>query len=104
MIHFLRFFLMGTIFKVFTEFVTILLLFYILVFCLVAWRILAPWPGIKPAASSLEGEGLTTEPPENSLSQYDMKTIRWSEAVAEGLVCGNLIYESYSLETGGRIT
>ena len=51
---------MWTIFKVFIEFVTILLLFYVLVFGCEACGILAPQPGIKPAPRALEGEVLTT--------------------------------------------
>ena len=51
---------LGTIFKVFTEFVTILLLFYVLVFGVKAGGILAPWPGVEPAPPALEGEVLTT--------------------------------------------
>ena len=62
------FFLMWAIIKVFIQFVTILLLFYILDF----------WPGgiwglsfptkIKPALPALEGKVLTTRPLERSLS------------------------------------
>ena len=60
----------------FTEFVTILLLFYVLVFwprgmwnfseaCGILARrgILAPQPGIEPTPPALEGEVLTTGPP-----------------------------------------
>ena len=64
---------MRTIFKVFIEFVTILLLFYVL--CFLAMRpceILAPQPGIEPSPpaleGALEGELLTTGPP--GKSQY----------------------------------
>ena len=32
-----------------------------------AREILAPWPGIEPAAPALEGEVLTSEPPGKSL-------------------------------------
>lgn len=42
------FFLMWTIFKVFVEFVTILLLFFVLDFGLKATEILDPHPGIEP--------------------------------------------------------
>ena len=56
---------MWTIFKVFIEFVTILLLFYVLVF--LAHGILAPWPGIKPSPSAQEGEVSTTGSPGKSL-------------------------------------
>ena len=54
---------MRAILKVFIEFVTILLLFYILVFGHETCGILAPQPGIKLAPSALEGEVLTTGPP-----------------------------------------
>ena len=58
---------MWTIFKVFIEFVTILLLFYVSVFCLFvclfsreACGILPPQPGIEPEPPALEGKVLTT--------------------------------------------
>ena len=53
---FLRAVLMWTIFRAFIEFVTILLLFYVL-FCfgLKVCRILVPQPGIKPVLLALEG-------------------------------------------------
>ena len=54
---------MWTIFKVFVEFVTILLLFYVLDFGLKATEILDPRPGIEPTPPALEGEVLTPEPP-----------------------------------------
>ena len=57
--------LMWIIFKVFTESVTILLLFCLLAFWQEAWEILAPRPGIEPAPPALEGEILTTGPPGN---------------------------------------
>ena len=52
-------------FKVFLEFVTVLLLFYVVIF----WGdvrcvgVLAPRPRIEPATPALEGEVLTTGPP-----------------------------------------
>ena len=59
---------MWTIFKVFIEFVTILLLFYVLFFFgPEACGILAPRPGIEPTPSALEGEVLTTTRPGKSL-------------------------------------
>ena len=61
------FFLVWTIFKVFVEFVTVLLLFYVLVFDHEACEILVPRPGIKPAPPTLEGEVLTNGPPGKSL-------------------------------------
>ena len=61
---------MWTIFKVFVEFVTVLFLFYVLVFPPQACAILAPPLGIKPATSALEGEVLTTGPPRKSLEAH----------------------------------
>ena len=59
---------MWTIFKVFTEFVTILLLFYGPEAC----GTLAPRPGIEPAPPALEGKSLnhwtTREIPLNPLN------------------------------------
>ena len=68
--HFLKYFLMWTIFEAFIGFGTILLLFYVL-FCFFgpkAYVILAPWPGIKPASPALEDRVLTTGPPVKSHS------------------------------------
>ena len=60
---------MWTIFKVFIEFVTILLLCYVFgFFWPEACGILAPRPGIEPAPPALEGEVLTTGLPGKSLS------------------------------------
>ena len=53
---------MWAIFKVFIEFVTILLLFY------VACEVLAARPGIEPAPPALEGEVLTSGPLGKSLT------------------------------------
>ena len=54
---------MWTIFKVFIEFVTILLLSYMFwFFGLKACGILAPWPGVEPTSPALEDEVLTTGP------------------------------------------
>ena len=47
---------MWTVFKVFIEFVTTLLLFYVLVFGLKACGILDPGAAIKPIPLALEGE------------------------------------------------
>ena len=53
---------MWTIFKVFIEFVTILLWFYVLVFWLqVMWDLSSP--GIEPTPPALEGEVVITGPP-----------------------------------------
>ena len=57
---------MWTIFKVFIEFVTVLLLFYVLLFGCQACGILAPQPGINPEAPALEGGVLTTGLPGKS--------------------------------------
>ena len=62
---------MGTIFKVFIEFVTILFLLYALVLCLKARGILAPWPGAEPALPALEGEFLTTGSPGESIRGFE---------------------------------
>ena len=54
------YFLMWTIFKVFVEFVTILLLFMFWFFGHEACWILTPWPGIQSVPPALEGKVLTT--------------------------------------------
>ena len=51
---------MWTIFKVFTEFVTILLLFMFWFFDYKACRILAPRPGMDPTPTALEANVFTT--------------------------------------------
>ena len=48
--------------KVFVEFVTILLLYYVVFFGLEACGILTPQPGIEPTPPALEGEVLTPGP------------------------------------------
>ena len=56
------------ILKVCIDFVTILLLFYVLCFFgHKACGIWAPWPGTEPTLTVLEGEILTTGLPGNSL-------------------------------------
>ena len=58
---------MWTIFKVFIEFVTILLLFCVFgFFGPKACGILGPPPGIEPIPPALEGKVLTTGPPGKS--------------------------------------
>ena len=58
---------MWTIFKVFIEFITILLLLFMLwFFSQEPCGILAPLPGIKPTPPALEGKALTTRPPRKS--------------------------------------
>ena len=62
---------MWTIFKVFIEFVTILLLFYVFwFFGREACGILAPRPGIEATPLALEGEVLTTGLPGKSHVMY----------------------------------
>ena len=52
---------MQAIIKVFIEFVTILLLFYVIwIFGHQTRGNLVPWPGVNPALSALEGDVLTT--------------------------------------------
>ena len=59
-------------FKVFIEFVKILLLFYVFwFFGCEACGILAPWPRIKPTPPALEGKVSTTGPPGKS-PKYDV--------------------------------
>ena len=65
----LRFFcfcFMQATFKVFIKFVTILFLFYVLVFYLKVCGILAPQPGFEPSCLALEGEVLHTGSPRKS--------------------------------------
>ena len=66
---------MWTIFKVFIEFVTVLLLFWF--FGREACGILAPRPGIEPAPPALEGEVLTTGPPGKSLECFTFCVSIW---------------------------
>ena len=61
---------MWNIFNVFIEYVTILLLFYVLVFGRKANGILAPRPGIEPAPPALEGEVSTTGSTGKSLNLF----------------------------------
>ena len=58
---------MWAILKVFIEFVTILLRYYVLVFWPRGMCDLSPRLGIEPAPPALEGEVLTTGPPGKSL-------------------------------------
>ena len=61
---------MQTIFKVFIEFVTTLLLFLRFGFLALRCEILALRPGIKPTLTALESEVLTTGPPGESWRLY----------------------------------
>ena len=56
----------GILFKVFIEFVTILLPFYVLLFGCKACGILATWLGIECISTALEGKDLTTGLPGKS--------------------------------------
>ena len=69
---------MCTLFKVFFEFVTVLFLFYVLVFGHEAYEIPGPRLGIKPTPSALEGEVSTTGPPGQPPS-FDFKEIKFSD-------------------------
>ena len=70
---------MWTIFKVFTEFVTILLLFYAFwFFRREACEILALRPGIEPAPPALEGEVLTTGLPGKSQTFLILEVVCFS--------------------------
>ena len=65
---------MWTVSKFFIGFITILLLFSVLVglfvfFSCEACGILAPGPGIRPTLPALEGKVLTTRPPGKSLTE-----------------------------------
>ena len=50
------FFLMWAIFKIFKEFVTILVLFHVLVSCGEVCGISVPFPGTEPTPPALEGK------------------------------------------------
>ena len=63
---FFNIFWCGPFLKSLFEFVTILLLFYVLVFWPQGTWILAPQPRIKPAPSAMQGEDLTPGSPEKS--------------------------------------
>ena len=76
------FFFMWTIFKSWIEFVTILLLFYVLVFWLwVMWDI-SLQSGIKPTALAFEGQVLTTGSPGKSLFFISWCTLSFFNCVS----------------------
>ena len=66
---------MQTIFKAFIEFVTGLLLFYVLFFWLQGMWDLSPRPGIEPTPPALESEVLTTGPPGKSPNHFSYEKI-----------------------------
>ena len=76
-VHFLFFF--KIFFKI-CWFVTILLLFCVLVLWLQAYGILAPWPGIEPTSPALKGKVLTTRPPGKFLSPFS-KCCSWEHVL-----------------------
>ena len=67
------FFDVDHFFKVFIEFVTILLLFYVLVFQ--PGGMWDPQPGIEPTPPALEGKVLTTGPPGKSPPWFIFKRV-----------------------------
>ena len=82
--YFIKFFLIWIIFKVFIEFVTMLLLFYVLFFGQEACGIIAPGPGIKPIPPALDGEALDHQ---RSLIVYIIfitKAKRWGNSGNNG--------------------
>ena len=64
---------MWTIFH-FTELVTTMLLFYVLIFGHKTCGILVPQSGIEPAPPAMEGEVLTTRPPGKNLYAFLSKS------------------------------
>ena len=94
----------GDHFKVFIEFVTILLLFYVLVFWSQNMRDLAPQPGIKPEPPTLESKVLINHwITREVLTHKDLTTNHSSKAVHTGesnINYGNrvLIFLSYTWE------
>ena len=61
---------MWTIYKVFIEFITILLLFSVLVFWLRGMWDLTPRPEIKPTPPALKEEVPTPRPPRKSCTTF----------------------------------
>ena len=88
---------MWTIFKVFIEFVTILLLFF-LCFVFLVWRHVGsflPDQGLNPHLPALEGEVLTTGPPGKSLLGF----LRYLSRMLQKRFCkqGRRILGKYSV-------
>ena len=91
--HFLKVYLMWTIFKVFfIEFVTIFFCFMLCYFGWEACRILVPQPGIGLASSAVEGEVLTTRLPGKSLC-HSFKKISFSLQI---MYTSSILLGSYS--------
>ena len=91
----------GPYFKVFIEFVTILVLFYVLVFGSRAYGILALWPGIQSEPPVLEGDVLTTGPPRKSLEWISIKyNYSWASLVAQMVKNLPAMQETWVLSLG----
>ena len=91
---FLCVFLTWAIFKVFIEFVTILLLFYALVFGHESRGILALWPGMEPQPPALGGKVLTTA---RDLPVLD---VRWDCRAVKDVNDSFCLFFSFSLPDG----
>ena len=98
---------MRTIFKVFVEFVTILLLFFMFwFFGLEACGILAPWPRIQPTTPVLEVELLISRLPGKSLdhfgSLWNLSLCTWLTSVSSpwkdlfSLICSDKIHSYFN--------
>ena len=82
---------MWTILKAFVEFITTLLLFYVLIFGPEACGALVPQPGIELALSALEGEILTPGPPGKPLHQHKFwRMSGWSSQSMKGMGWGSV--------------
>ena len=99
---------MWTIFKIFIEFVTILLLFYLFFFNLKACGILVPCPRIDPISPALEGGFLTTGPPGRSLeflffknTETGLHDLRFIKVIQNGTVVDVQLSEHQSPITTG---
>ena len=85
---------MLTIFKLFTELVTILLLFYVLFYFVPELcGILVPRPGIESSPPALEGKVLTTGPPGKSLNQVSTAFPKALEHASKVLIQGTTSYQ-----------
>ena len=73
---------MWTLFKVFIEFVTVLLLFYVLLFSPRGMWHLSSLIGIEPPPPALEGKVLTRGPPGKSLNIDSLKwLVRFNSSI-----------------------
>ena len=91
---------MGIILKVFIEFVTVLLLFYVLFLCFRPWGMWDPWPGIKPIPPTLEDKSFNhwtiREVQPRCLIFTSISSLIWRAFV---IVC-HLLHFIYSLSLG----